>query len=153
MVPLGVIVTSLIVILAALAGWLAGLTAHTFAVSRWNDPGARAAWAAMASVGIAVTLLPSLALGLEARSGPFLSVIPASLLGGGVLAWRVSEGLRSLHHATNGPPGRALDSLTRDRSKPRALSAWCRLAGAGNRRWSPDGGKSASSDDNASNGA
>ncbi len=86
---------TVIVVLAALAGWLIGLTAHAFHVVQWKDPGARATWAGTAGLGVGAALLASLALGLLTGRLAFLLAIPATVITGSIAAWRVSEALGS----------------------------------------------------------
>ena len=89
-----VISAALIVMLAALAGWLAGLTAHAFRAIRWRDPGARLAWGFAAAIAAGGMLLATLALCLLTLRPVFLLAIPASLTLGALGAWRASELLR-----------------------------------------------------------
>jgi len=84
-----------IVVLAALAGWLVGLTAHAFRVVRWKDPGARALWATTAGLGVGAILLSSLALCLLTHGPGFLLVIAAGVIVGSIGAWHASDALGS----------------------------------------------------------
>lgn len=86
-----VISATTIVVLAALAGWLIGLTAHAFHVVQWKDPGARAVWAAGSGLGIGTALLASIGVSLLTRGPVFLLAIPVALTAGTIGAWRASE--------------------------------------------------------------
>ena len=95
-----------IVVLAVLAGWLIGLSAHARRVVRWKDPGARVAWAATAGLGVAGLLLASLALCLLTRGVFFALVIPASAIAGSIGAWRAGQALGGGESGRNRPPAR-----------------------------------------------
>ena len=132
-----VISAALIVMLAALTGWLAGLTAHAFRATRWQDPGARVVWGVGAGIGAGGALLMSLALCLLTRPAVFLLAIPASLTVGALGAWRANEMLREprpaqaplieqhrLGRAHLSAPRRSrLAHLVRDRRAGRSSSA------------------------------
>jgi hypothetical protein len=107
---------TVIIMLAALAGWLLGLADHALRRSRWRDPGARLAWAAGAGIGAAGTLLASLAMCLLTRSAVFLLSIPTASSAGAIGAWRASELLR----LSAPPAGRATEHAAAAQVAPSA---------------------------------
>lgn len=96
---------TVIVVLAALAGWLLGLTAHALRVGQWRDPGARVAWTATAGLATAALLLASLGLCLLTRGAGFLLVLPVGLMTGSLGAWRASQSFGSAKATSERPPG------------------------------------------------
>jgi hypothetical protein len=88
-----VIAATVSVTAALLCGWLAGLTAHALTVTRWRDPGARAAWLAGAGTGAATALITSIAVCVLTLSAIWLLAVAGCLGAGGLTGWRASDAL------------------------------------------------------------
>jgi hypothetical protein len=88
------VLTTVIVLLGLLAGWLAGLTLHAFRALRWEDPGARAAWASAAALGGSLALLAALLLCAATRSLPWLLVPAGCAATGTIIGWHACQAIQ-----------------------------------------------------------
>jgi hypothetical protein len=77
--------------LAGLCGWTIGLTLHARARARWQDSGARLAWALAAATIVVITAIGAATIALLSGSAIALPAIGAALMLGARAGWSGSQ--------------------------------------------------------------